>query len=274
MKPNLQRRVQKYGWDRAAEFYEEFWAEQLSPATNLLLTRANLQPGEQVLEVACGAGAVTFPAAGAVGSTGRVLGTDISAKMIAAANAKPERTGFDQVELAVAGAEKLGTDDAEFDVALCALGLMYVPSPMDALGEMRRSLRPSGRVVVSVWGERAKCGWAEIFPIIDSRVTSDVCPMFFSLGVPGTLESALRSVGFQAVETARINVAIDYKDEEEALGAAFLGGPVALPYSRLGETEREAVHQEYLDSLSDHRSGSGYRVPGEFVVATARKAGT
>ena len=94
--------------------------------------------------------------------------------------------------------------------------------------------------------------------------------MFFFLGVPGALESALQSVGFHDVETTRINVELEFRDDHEALGAAFLGGPVALPYSRLGDTEKSAVHNEYLASLSDYRSGSGYRVPGEFVVAKAR----
>lgn len=257
MKPNLQRRVQRYGWDRASEFYEQFWTKQLSPATNALLAQANVQPGEHVLEVACGSGAVTFPVAQAVGAGGRVLGTDIAAKMIATADGKSERTGLTQLEFAVAGAEELGTNDAEFDIALCALGLMYVPSPIDALAEMRRSLRATGRVVVSVWGERRKCGWAEIFPIIDARVTSDVCPMFFALGSPGGLEFALESVGFQDIEVKRIGVDLEYEDDEEALGAAFLGGPVALPYSRLSDADKSAVHREYLDSLADHRCVSG-----------------
>ncbi len=93
MEPKLQRQVQRYGWDRAAQFYERYWRAQLRPATELLLARARLQPGERVLDVACGTGAVTFAAARAVGSDGHVLGTDISAKMIATAEAKPTPCG-------------------------------------------------------------------------------------------------------------------------------------------------------------------------------------
>jgi ubiquinone/menaquinone biosynthesis C-methylase UbiE len=270
VEPKLQRRIQRYGWDKAADFYERFWADQLRPATELLLAAAQLQPGEHVLDVACGGGAVTFPAARAVGATGRVLGTDISAKMIAAAGSSPERAGLDHVEFTTAGAEDLQTDDESFDVALCALGLMYVPSPSDALAEMRRSLRSTGRIVVSVWGERRSCGWAEIFPIIDSRVASDVCPMFFFLGVPGALEAALDQAGFAQVESTRLDIDIEYRSEEEALGAAFLGGPVALPYSRLDAADRDAAQREYLDSISEHATGDGYRVPGQFVIASAR----
>ena len=272
MEPRLQRRIQRYGWDKAADFYEQFWSDQLRPATDLLLAQADLQPGEHVLDVACGSGAVTFPAARAVGPTGRVLGTDISAKMIAAAGASSDGAGLDHVELAAAGAEDLRTDDESFDVALCALGLMYVPSPVDALREMRRSLRSSGRIVVSVWGERRACGWAEIFPIIDARVSSEVCPMFFMLGNPGALEAALQQVGFAQVETTRIDIDIEYRSDEEALGAAFLGGPVALAYAWLDDAVRTEVHGEYLASLSDYRIADGYRVPGQFLIASARTA--
>lgn len=270
MEPNLQRRIQQYGWDRAAPFYERYWQSQLLPATELLLARANLQPGERVLDVACGTGAVTFAAARAVGADGHVLGTDISAKMIAAAEASPYRTGLGQVALDVSGAENLSTDNGAFDVALCGLGLMYVPSPIEALRQMRRSLGPSGRIVVSVWGERRKCGWAELFPIIESRVASDVCPLFFSLGADGALQYALRQAGFTATDTTRIDVALTYRDDDEALGAAFLGGPVALAYSRLSDADKRSAHHEYLESVSAHRTSSGYRIPGEFVVASAR----
>ena len=77
-------------------------------------------------------------------------------------------------------AEALELADAGFDVVLCALGLMYVPDPARALREMRRVLRPGGRVVLAVWGERARCGWSPVFPIVDAEVASEVCPLFFA----------------------------------------------------------------------------------------------
>ena len=67
MDARLQRRVQRYGWDKASEHYEQFWARQLAPAHALLLDVAALSPGESVLDVACGTGLVTFAAARAVG---------------------------------------------------------------------------------------------------------------------------------------------------------------------------------------------------------------
>ena len=84
-------------------------------------------------------------------------------------------------------AEALQCADGTFDVALCALGLMYVPDPLRAFQEMHRVLKPGGRAVDAVWGQRDHCGWAAIFPIVEARVQSEVCPLFFQLGTQDTL---------------------------------------------------------------------------------------
>jgi ubiquinone/menaquinone biosynthesis C-methylase UbiE len=85
MEAKLQRRVQRYGWDRAAEYYDECWRDPLAPATERLLKLAALAPGERVLDVACGTGVISLSAARAVGARGSVLGLDISQKMVEAA---------------------------------------------------------------------------------------------------------------------------------------------------------------------------------------------
>jgi ubiquinone/menaquinone biosynthesis C-methylase UbiE len=78
----LQRRVQRYGWDKAASHYENYWQEQLRPAQEKLLELSQLKPGEKIIDIACGTGLVSFPAAKLVGEKGSVLGTDISDKMV------------------------------------------------------------------------------------------------------------------------------------------------------------------------------------------------
>ena len=270
MQPGLQRRVQRYGWDRAAAAYEPSWQAQLAPAHELMLQMAGLRPGERVLDVACGTGLVSFRAAAAVGAGGAVVGTDISGEMVEAAARVASLRGVGHVRFERADAEDLPFADACFDAAMCGLGLMYVPDPVRALREMRRVLRPCGRAVAAVWGARSACGWAEIFPIVDARVASDVCPLFFHLGTRDTLARSFAAAGFTDVGVERIKTELRYASAEAALAAAFRGGPVALAYSRFDEATRQAVHAEYLDSIAAYAVGDGYRIPGEFVVAAAR----
>jgi ubiquinone/menaquinone biosynthesis C-methylase UbiE len=271
MDPRLQRRVQRYGWDKASGEYEKYWRQQLEPAQRALLSLASLGPGLRVLDIACGTGLVTFPAAQAVGATGRVVGTDISQEMVTRSSDDARSRGLSNVTFERVDAEELQVDAGSFDVALCALGLMYVPDPSKALSEMHRVLAPGGRAVVAVWGARARCGWAEIFPIVDRRVASEVCPMFFQLGTGDMLQNQMQAAGFTGVRVERIAVTLDYASADEAVGAAFAGGPVALAYSRFDDQGRDDAHAEYLASIDQYKRGDGYAVPGEFVIARGEK---
>jgi ubiquinone/menaquinone biosynthesis C-methylase UbiE len=269
MDARLQRRVQRYGWDKAAAYYERYWSRQLAPAHRRLLTVADLKPGERVLDIACGTGLVTFPAADAVGPSGTVVATDLSDVMVARVAEEAARRGASQVISRRMDAEALDYADASFDAALCSLGLMYVPDPLRALSEMKRVLRPGGRAVVAVWGSRDRCGWAEIFPIVDRRVSSDVCPMFFQLGSGNNLRATLERAGFADMVIDRLATTLEYESAEAASGAAFAGGPVALAYSRFDEPTRAAAEGEYLASIEPWRTGHRFEVPGEFVIARA-----
>ena len=264
----LQRRIQRYGWDKSAAHYERYWAEHLAPVQRRLLELAALRPGTRVLDVASGPGLVTFPAADAVGPTGAVLGTDLSEAMVLRGRETAQERGLTNARFERMDAEALALADSSFDVALCSLGLMYVPDPERAIAEMHRLLVPGGRLVASVWGRRDHCGWAAIFPIVDARVESQVCPLFFRLGTGETLATALQQAGFQDVEMERLPTTLHFTSAEEACGAAFRGGPVALAYARFDQSTRDAVHREYLDSLARYQDGGGYAVPGEFVLAS------
>lgn len=265
MDPRLQLRVQRYGWDRAAHVYERAWSRQLAPAQDLLLDMADLQHGEEVLELACGSGLVTRRIAASVGPTGHVTATDLSEEMLE--RAKQATRDMDHLSFRRMDAGELDLPDDRFDAALCALGLMYVPDPATAFREMFRVLRPGGRAAAAVWGTRKACGWADIFPIVDARVNTEVCPLFFQLGTGDTLPDRLTDAGFHHVRVERITTTLEYASPEEALEAAFEGGPVAMAYSRFDEPTRAEVHGEYLDSIAPYQTGDGYRIPGEFVVA-------
>lgn len=270
MDARLQRRVQRYGWDKAAPHYEQFWAAQLLAAQSRMLEMAALQPGDRVLDVACGTGLVTFRAAHAVGLTGRIVATDISDEMVRSVRDTIRARGATNVSAERMDAEELRLPDASFDVALCALGLMYVPDPVVALTEMARVVQPRGRIAVAVWGARDRCGWAEIFPIVERRVASDVCPLFFQLGTGDTLRITMQQAGLIDIALERIQTTLHFESAEAACGAAFAGGPVALAYARFDDATRAATHEEYLTSIAPHNTAAGYRIPGEFVVASAR----
>nr|WP_070959899.1 class I SAM-dependent methyltransferase [Hyphomonas sp. Mor2] len=269
MKANLQRRIQRYGWDKAVDYYDIGWRDSLRAAQDKLLAMSKAKLGEHVLDIACGTGLVTFPLADAVGTAGRVVATDISQKMIDHVTQGASQRGYTQIEAFRADAESLDVlEDGQFDLITCALGLMYVPEPLAAMKQVTRLLKPGGRAVFAVWGARKNCGWADIFPIVDARVETDVCPMFFRLGTGSVMAMEMQQAGLSSIEEVRFQTDLPYATEQAAVEAAFVGGPVALAYDRFDADTRASAHAEYLDSIEQFRSPHGYRIPGEFVICS------
>ncbi len=271
MKPDLQRRVQRYGWDKAAEYYENSWQAQLKPAHDLLMEVSNIQSGENILDIAAGTGLITFRMANKVGTTGKILATDISDEMVKIGAQLIHSKKLTNVSFERMDAENLTCTDNTFNLVTCALGLMYFPEPEVSLAEMFRVLKHGGRAVVAVWGSRKKCGWSEIFQIVDKRVSSDVCPMFFNLGESEVIKYPFENAGFKDISINKIETKLIYSSVEEACEASFLGGPVAMAYARFDEDTRKEAKMEYINSIEPFKTENGYEIPGEFVICSGVK---
>src|SRR5438309_9505097 len=170
MEPKLHRRVQRYGWDKAVQDYDEHFVPLLRRCSERTIELLDPQPGERILDVATGTGVAAFMAADRVGAEGEVVATDLSQKMVDATAADAKQRGVANMRFERVDAEDLAFEDGSFDVALCVLGLMYPADPQRAIDQMYRVLRPGGRAVVCVWGRRERCGWNAVFPIIDAEV--------------------------------------------------------------------------------------------------------
>lgn len=274
MDPRLQIRVQRYGWDAAASHYHAGWQEQLKPAHDTLLEMAQIQPGDRVIETACGSGMVTTRLAKIVGQDGHVIATDLSQGMIDDLKRRMTEAGIGNVEACRMPAEKLDHPDDTFDAAICALGLMYMPDPEKAVEEMTRLVAPGGTVSATVWGERRNCGWADVFPIVDARVASEVCPMFFGTGAPNALVTLLEKAGLTDVTEHRQSDLLSFRDEKAMLDAVLMGGPVALAVKRFDDATLSEVCHDFLNSVAAFRAPDGrYHIPGEFVSVSARVPG-
>lgn len=271
MKPDLQRRVQRYGWDKAAEYYENCWQEQLRPAHDLLIEVSDIQTSENILDIAAGTGLISFRIAEKVGPYGKILATDISDEMVKIGTKIGASKNLSNVVFERMDAENLTCSDNSFNLVTCALGLMYFPDPEISIAEMNRVLKKGGRAVVAVWGSRKKCGWSEIFPIVDARVSTDVCPMFFNLGESEVLKYLFEKAGFKNISLVKIETKLSYSSEQEACDASFLGGPVAMAYTRFDEDTKNEAKKEYIKSIEPFKTENGYDIPGEFVICSGIK---
>lgn len=187
--------------------YEEDLAPILYlPCAERLVDLIQLRPGESVLDVACGTGAVARVAAERVGPHGSVVGLDANAGMLQVAAETASDAGA-AVTWHQADAVRLPFEDDRFDVVFCQQGLQHMPEPHLVLAEMYRVLRPGGRLALSVWRRlHHNPAWALVADVVARHVgatAGDQMRSPFGGGNVEVLRRLLKTVGFETV-VARI----------------------------------------------------------------------
>ena len=140
-------------FDRAAATYDRVGPQFFTHFGKRLVDSARLVPGQEVLDVATGRGAVLFAAVERVGPSGRVRGIDFSADMVRETMVDIRTAGWQHVTMQQMDAEQLDFEAASFDAVLCGFALWFFPHPYRALDQFFRVLRPGGRVGLTTWTE-------------------------------------------------------------------------------------------------------------------------
>ena len=137
--------------------HADYLDERGSAITATMLDRVALEPGDRALELACGPGGVGLVAAQRVGDKGEVVMSDVAIEMTTIAEKRASELGLTNVRTAVLDLEQIDQPDESYDVVLCREGLMFAVEPERAAREIRRVLRPDGRIAIrGVGASRAK----------------------------------------------------------------------------------------------------------------------
>jgi SAM-dependent methyltransferase len=147
--PHDAQKWQRDVWDTVSKMYVEGVEPRFVPIANGMLRRAGLKAGERVLDLGCGAGALTLRAAELVGPSGRVDAVDISPEMLRVARSRVADAGFSNVHFHHGGAEALPLPQHTADAMLAGMSLMFVLDRAAGAREMARVLRPGGRLVAA-----------------------------------------------------------------------------------------------------------------------------
>ena len=274
-------------WGSVAESWAEHadHVEQRSEVvTRRMIDAVAPAPGEEVLELACGAGGLGLAIADRVIPGGRVVLSDVAPEMVGVAAARAARRHQAsetplEVSAQVIDLEQIDLPDASFDIVVCREGLMFALDPTRAASEIARVLRPGGRVTVAVWGSRSRNPWLGVLAdAVQEHTGSPVPPPGipgpFSLGAEGALENMLIGIGLEQVRVEEVAVPThDASFEEYWELRTDLAGPLkrllaALPPQDL-VTVRETVHAR----LSRYHTSDGLRIPGLAYIGSARRPG-
>ncbi len=171
--PLVRRKRSTIGFfDRVAVQYDRTGPRFFTYFGRQLVEAAQIGSGERVLDIAAGRGAVLFPALEAVGPGGNVIGVDLSAQMVAELSQEVQGLGLSNVRILEMDAEKLEFPDATFDVVLVGFALFFFPQLAQALAEIRRVLKPGGRIAVSTWDASMDKQWEVFFGAAQSHIAA------------------------------------------------------------------------------------------------------
>jgi SAM-dependent methyltransferase len=240
------------------------------PWGRLLLDRAALLPGEEVLDVATGPGTIARMAAARVGPGGRVHGVDLSPQMIAEAQTKAGEGGAAPIEYTRAPADELPFPAATFDAVLCQQGIQFFPDQPAAMKEMRRVLRPGGRAALALWADdKAMTLFASFLAAFDAVAGRPARPPLSWLDAT-RLAALFDQAGFH-----------DTRIDEPSLVAIFDGGidealdcvdgtSVGAGVRAMDEGQRRAFEAAVKERLTPYLKGRRLELPVRALVAVGR----
>jgi enediyne biosynthesis protein CalE5 len=259
------------------------WAEHAEYAdvrgaaiTRAMLEGAAPQLGERVLELACGPGGLGLAAAELVGEHGEVVLSDLVPEMTAIAARRAAGRGLANVRTCELDLERIAQPDAAFDVVLCREGLMFVPDPESAVGEIRRVLRPGGRVALAVWASPDRNPWlAVVFDVVSAELGEPMPPPGvpgpFSLADPHRLTGMLADAGLVDIVLAHASAPIHAASIDEWwTRTAALAGPLALRLKTLSAEAAAALRCRVDVAVAPYLTPTGLHLPGVSLVASAR----
>jgi ubiquinone/menaquinone biosynthesis C-methylase UbiE len=259
-------------WERMAASWEDDrrWVWESSRGVGEWLVDAlDPKPGETVLELACGVGDTGLATAARLGPSGRLISTDFSSRMVAAARRRAEELGVPNVEFRTMDAERMDLDDDSVDGVLCRWGYMLMADPAAALRETRRVLRPGGRLALSVWGDPAANPWASVpaqalFEQTGQTPPDPLAPGIFAMASEDRTRELLTEAGLspRRVELVEMKWAFESPDDHWHYVMDHAGA-LAMLVRSLSEREQAAVRrvcEERLGKLVATRDG--YGLPG------------
>jgi ubiquinone/menaquinone biosynthesis C-methylase UbiE len=178
-----------------------------------LVELAQIPEGAKVLDVACGRGAVLFPAAERVGPGGQVIGIDLADGMARETQREIEGRGLKQAEARQMDAEHLTFSDSSFDFVLCGFSLQFFPHLVQALSEFRRVLKPGGQIVVTTWGgDDERWDWYDDLRKAHGAVLKLGSQ---SLDTPEEIQRWFSQAGFVNIQIHTKEMDMIYREEEE-----------------------------------------------------------
>jgi ubiquinone/menaquinone biosynthesis C-methylase UbiE len=259
------------------------WAERqqrqdivLAPVSEALLRRAAVKPGETVIDIGCGCGATAFELAEQVGANGRVIGVDISAPMLACA--RELTPSGSPVEFVLADATVHPFTPHAVDLLFSRFGVMFFAQPSVSFANMRKALRPSGRLLFACWRTPRDNPWMMLglqeaykhVPKLPKLEPDDPGP--FSFASEERVHRILDEAGFADVAMERVDLLLDIATGgglEAAVETTLTIGPTSRALEDQPPEKIAGVTEAIRTMLATHVKGNTVPLGASIWIVTA-----
>ncbi|WP_417743676.1 class I SAM-dependent methyltransferase [Salipiger sp.] len=247
--------------------------------TDILLDAADPRPGARVIDIGCGAGAVSLAAAERVGPEGHLLGLDISAPLIALARERAEGRPS-APEFRVADAQSWAHDGAPFDLCVSRMGLMFFADPKAGLANLHRHLRPGGRLVFAAWAALAENPWFDLAKraaearLGPSEPGDPHAPGPAAFADQSRVLGLLAEAGFDDAQAQTVDTTLEVPGgSAEAAALTQYIGPIPAQLRAKGGTEadRAALLEQMHRAFSAYDDAEGCQIPARIHLFSATR---
>jgi SAM-dependent methyltransferase len=261
----------------------EYWTtnqdrldRMLAPVTGPLLAFAAPLPGSTVIDVGCGCGATTIEFARAVGPSGRVVGIDLSERMLALAAERLR--AFDNTTCLLGDAAELALHNLGADLIVSRFGVMFFGDPLAAFTNLRRGLAAGGRLRFACWRSINENPWLQIplhavyehAPRLPKPDPEEPGP--FAFADTARVTRILTAAGFTAPSFTPLNLQMDIAAGgtlEDAVSQASATGPAKRVLADQPDEIRAAASESIRRALTAYASEAGVRLTGAVWLVAA-----
>lgn len=269
-------------WSGSAPFWEkhrDVIRHMFAPVTEALVEEAQIGSRHSVLDVATGPGEPALTIASLVGPHGKIFGVDAIPEMVAGARREASRLELKNVQFDVAFADHLPFPANSFDAVVSRFGVMFFPSPLDAVREMLRVLKPGQKLVLAVWHFAARNPFhSSLSRVIDRYV--DAPPPepdaldAFRFAAPGKLREILNEAAVTAPTERLLQFTIDVPMSVEDYWTLRLEISEKLRerISVLSQEQMTELKRQALESTREYSTDRGLSFPAEVLIVSGAKS--